>query len=286
MNANKFSANTENKKSYYDIALADIKRLPNGRTATDGSKFTIGKKRFGTRNLNAYDFLCVSIAYKYVTNRDYLPDEYAHHAGRVIPVIVGGVVLDAFTSGLQAVDELRSAVGESIFDSLTKGDRENAVKNAFKFLDYTLNRDAWGARNNKTIAKTEILCAIDIDLIGALIRGDSEYAVLYDNSNGTQTSVICSVSPTLSAVFRNVQTSHKFAFGDENSARWKVFALYALNNPYSRIAPIVGVSEQRCSALNRETFAWLEAEIKRLWIRERDDDQPQTVRVLRWIKNH
>ena len=189
-----------------------------------------------------------------------------------------------YTSGVEAVDDLREAVKCSLLASLKADDRKNAIANAFKALDAEITHDKFEARNYKTLPKEEVLCPVDIGLVEALIAGRTSYEVRWDE--GVVSTY--EVSPALTAIFEGVKAAHPYAFTASDSGtckRWAAFQCFALNISGKEIASRLAISEQRVSELNRTTCQWLLDEVKKLDLDALTaaHNDLKVVAALRWI---
>ena len=112
----------EVKKSFLDTLLDESVAFVGVGNAPDGkSAFVISdNKYFG--NMNGLQYLGYLITKIVVTHRDYLPQEIIDEARRP-------------SEGRTEVVDWRSEVVCSLLESIAKGDKANAIPNAFKALD-------------------------------------------------------------------------------------------------------------------------------------------------------
>lgn len=280
-------AEGNDRRSYFDLVLDKVKYVGDGN-APDGSAFIIEDDEIAL-GLTALEWLGYEVAKKFVTSRDYLPDEYMDAARRLRRVTLGTESRPTFTpfyaSGVAAVDDLREAVKCSLLTSLRADDRKNAIANAFKALDAEITHDKFEARNYKTLPKEEVLCPVDIGLVEALIAGRTSYEVRWDE--GVVSTY--EVSPALTAIFEGVKAAHQYAFkpsaGADLCTRWAAFQCFALNISGKEIASRLAISEQRVSELNRTTCQWLLDEVKKLDLDALTaaHNDLKVVAALRWI---
>ena len=281
-------ATAESGKTYFDTVLDKVKYVGDGN-APDGSAFTIEDSEVGL-GLTALEWLCYEVAKKFVVSRDYLPTHMQDAVRRISRVKLGSdknpVFTPFITSGDAAVDDLREAVKETLLTSLREGNRKNAIGNALKALDAEIVHDKYEAREYKTLPKEEVLCPVDIGLIQSLIVGETSYEVSYPSDESSPEIVVrYEVSPALTAIFDGVKKAHPFAFTDSKCKRWQAFEYFVLNITGKEIASRLTISEQRVSALNRETCSWLLDDVKKLDFEALSTatNSRETIEALRWI---
>lgn len=226
----------EVKKSFLDTLLDESVAFVGIGNAPDGSAFVISdNKYFG--NMNGLDYLGYLITKIVVTHRDYLSQEIIDEARRP-------------SYGRTEVSDWRSEVVCSLLESITNGDKKNAISNAFKALDRHMIVGNYKSRNAKTLPKEEIL---DQDFRLAVQDLCSLNPVGIDGYFGK------GFTKAVYELFDKVKKAHKFA----TDKRWKCFEYYILNKPNSEIADLLAISKQKASQNNRQVLQWFIDEVNK-----------------------
>lgn len=229
----------EVKKSFLDAVLDECITFVGNGKAPDGSNFILtDKKYFGQEG---WQYLGYTITKIVCTHRDYLPEKIIAESRR--PSTYGGFTTE--------VEDWRSEVVCSLIESIAKGDRENAISNAYKALDKQMVNGNYKSRDAKTLPKEEILdqdfrLAV-ADLCTLIPKGIDGYF-----SKGFTKAIY--------ELFDKVKKAHKFA----TDKRWKCFEYYILNLPNSQIAELLAISKQKASQNNRQVLQWFIDEVNNL----------------------
>ena len=228
----------EVKKSFLDTLLDECVTFVGKGNAPDGSAYVISDNiYFG--NMNGLQYLGYLITKIVVTHRDYLPQEIIDESRRP-------------SEGRTEVVDWRSEVVCSLLESIAKGDKANAIPNAFKALDKQMVVGNYKRRDAKTLPKEEILeqdfrLAVQ-DLCSLNPVGIEDY---YFGKGFTK---------AIYELFDKVKKAHKFA----TDKRWKCFEYYILNLPNSQIAELLAISKQKASQNNRQVLQWFIDEVNNL----------------------
>ena len=196
------------------------------------------KKYFGQEG---WQYLGYTITKIVCTHRDYLPEKIIAESRR--PSTYGGFTTE--------VEDWRSEVVCSLIESIAKGDRENAISNAYKALDKQMVVGNYKSRDAKTLPKEEILDQdfrrAVADLCTLIPKGIDDYF-----SKGFTKAIY--------ELFDKVKKAHKFA----TEKRWKCFEYYILNLPNSQISDLLAISKQKASQNNRQVLQWFIDEVNNL----------------------
>lgn len=229
----------EVKKSFLDAVLDECITFVGKGNAPDGSAFILtDKKFFGQEGWRYLGYVITKIV---CTHRDYLPQEIIDESRR--PSTFGRFSTE--------VEDWRSEVVCSLMESIAKGDRENAISNAYKALDKQMVVGNYKSRDAKTLPKEEIL--------------DQDFRLAVQD--------LCSLNPVgiddyfskgftkaIYELFDKVKKAHKFA----TDKRWKCFEYYILNKPNGEIAELLAISKQKASQNNRQVLQWFIDEVNNL----------------------
>lgn len=227
----------EVKKSFLDTLLDESVAFVGVGNAPDKSAFVISdNKYFG--NMNGLQYLGYLITKIVVSHRDYLPQEIIDEAHRP-------------SEGRTEVADWRSEVVCSLLESITNGDKANAIPNAFKALDKQMVVGNYKSRDAKTLPKEEIL---DQDFRLAVQDLCSLNPVGIDDYFGK------GFTKAIYELFDKVKKAHKFA----TDKRWKCFEYYILNKPNGEIAELLAISKQKASQNNRQVLQWFIDEVNNL----------------------
>lgn len=234
----------EVKKNFLDAVLDECITFVGNNKAPDGSNFILtDKKYFGQEGWRYLGYVITKIV---CTHRDYLPQEIIDESRR--PHYCG-----SFTT---EVEDWRSDVVCSLIESIAKGDRENAISNAYKALDKQMVVGNYKSRDAKTLPKEEILdqdfrCVVQ-DLCSLNPKGVKDALGEHYFSKGFEKAIY--------ELFDKVKKAHKFA----TDKRWKCFEYFILNKPNGEIAELLAISKQKASQNNRQVLQWFIDEVNNL----------------------